>query len=313
MSATGKRSSSNPIAAELKRLLKRIRKLYRRIRQLKTRLNALAPINRLPPELLIHIFLSLQSNFHEEYAVDYYKWTVITQVSRSWRNLASEAKQLWTVISHDTQVIESPWIAVFLDRSQPVHLDVVVNFDLYSEKLGLLERVAEEKHRIRTLYVNVVGVTDEMREEFRALVHWLVTEMPVLEEFELKGVDEYNTERSPFDLPPTTFFNSLAPRLRSFQVVDINLGLRSLPFNGITTLKLWYGEDHRGELSLRALFAFLCVTHLHVLELQHALFEEDNTEEVDNLMPISLSSLSSLFINSTTHLCTKFLSAYPPI
>ncbi|TFK62607.1 hypothetical protein BDN72DRAFT_776893, partial [Pluteus cervinus] len=51
-----RKTDVDPIAAERKRLAQRIRKLSRRINQLKTRHNALAPISRLPPEILTRIF-----------------------------------------------------------------------------------------------------------------------------------------------------------------------------------------------------------------------------------------------------------------
>ncbi|TFK67038.1 hypothetical protein BDN72DRAFT_743162, partial [Pluteus cervinus] len=77
----------------------RIHNLHCQIVQLKTQYNQLAPINRLPPELFTRIFLALQSNFRQVFSGKYYEWTVITQVSQSWRSLALESKQLWNAVS----------------------------------------------------------------------------------------------------------------------------------------------------------------------------------------------------------------------
>ncbi|TFK62603.1 hypothetical protein BDN72DRAFT_964436 [Pluteus cervinus] len=299
--------TSDPIAAERKRLLKRIRKVDRRIPQLKVRYYSLIPISRLPPELLIRIFFFVQSNFRDVYGVDYYKWTVITQVSQSWRTLALETKLLWNVISHNTKTIEPRWITPSLDRSRSLHIHVVVKFDWAGEQLGLLERIAGENHRIRSLYVDV-GTRGSMRGNLKALSGFLAMEVPVLEWFVLRGVDRNQGERAILDPLTTPLFNSVAPRLKCLRVLNANLGLHSLPFNRITILRLYYPQGHRGELSLRTLFAFLRVTRLEVLCLRNVLSDQPNDNDIDSLEPISFTSLSSLYLSAHTHHCTTFLS-----
>ncbi|TFK62602.1 hypothetical protein BDN72DRAFT_383609 [Pluteus cervinus] len=287
--------NSDPTAAERSRLLK----ITRRI----------GPINHLPPELLVHIFFLVQSNLHNEFAANYYKWTVITQVSRSWRALARGTKQLWNVISHDTETTESAWIATSLDRSWPVHIHVVVKFDLDGEHFAFLERIVRENYRIRSLHIEVVGEGDGMRRKLKILVDLLAMEMPVLEEAILQGVNQYHWRRW-VHLPTTHLFHSVAPCLKSLRVIDLKLGLHSLPFNGITSLTLYYEDGRRGDLSFRILFSFLRITHMHLqtLTLRNALPDDDTENDIDTLEPVSLTSLSSLELFALTHHCIKFLS-----
>ncbi|TFK58528.1 hypothetical protein BDN72DRAFT_906655 [Pluteus cervinus] len=301
----GKETIPNSNIVERRRVMKRIRKLSRRIRQLKYRCNELAHINRLPPELLIRIFLFLQSDFYEVQAGDYYRWTVVSHISRSWRALALGAKQLWTGTSEDMSEVESPWVAASLERSRPLKVDVVLRIDSREPQ----SRPIYCNPTTRTLCVNVVGHSCEnywgssdIAERIRAL------EAPALEEFELTGTDQFGEpeDSADSDHSPPALFNSCAPYLQSIKIVGFNISLGSIPFQGMTSLTLRYKHEHYGVLSFRALFDFLRMNPaLRLLHLEYALLDAD---DVDDDVPIHLPSLSSMTLFFPTRACIRLLS-----
>ncbi|TFK67027.1 hypothetical protein BDN72DRAFT_899311, partial [Pluteus cervinus] len=309
-----KAKHSDPLLAEQKRILKRIRKLHRRIHRLKTWHNELAPINRLPPELLIRIFFGLQSNFLIESAEKYYAWIVVTHVSRSWRALALETKQLWSGISqtmegHELQSI-LPWGAMSVERSIPSKLDVAVTIGP-RRALARIPAVFDQIHRIRTLQIKISGTSCERNWRLRQIIDWLrKTEAPVLEEFILEGSNIFEGQGShtPADHSINTLFHSTAPRLRYFRINAFDLTLGTMNFQGITVLILRHAPGYHGLLSFRALFDFLSITRLNTLELQNALVDGDVHNEDDDPTPIHLPSLSTLLLYLPTHQCQRFLN-----
>ncbi|TFK67025.1 hypothetical protein BDN72DRAFT_843530 [Pluteus cervinus] len=297
-------ANPHPIVTEQKRLAKRIKKLYRRINRLKTRHNELAFISRLPPELLTRIFSILQSNTREEYGQGYYKWAVVTQVTRPWRRLALGTKHLWNIVSHTTKTPQSPWVAVSLERSQPLSVDVVVDFDLTGEHLSFLNTIAQHNHRMRTTRVNITGWSTEKFRKLQHLLSWLEVEAPLLTILKLTGTDATFEP----NITHFRFFNSLAPCLQSIHLTGINLYLHALPFRNITSLILLYPPGHQGVLSLSVLFDILRTTRLQTLKLQYALSWRDDDPELANPTPIPIPSVSILFLDLPPHQCTTLLS-----
>ncbi|TFK67026.1 hypothetical protein BDN72DRAFT_915418 [Pluteus cervinus] len=300
---------TDPILAEQKRLAKRVKKLYRRINRLKARHNELLPINRLPPELFTRIFLILQSNFDEQHGKNYYRWVAVTQVSKSWRNLALGTKQLWNAISHTTKADQSRWATVSYERSQPLSVDVIVDFDLTGHGhhfpfLGILSR---QNDRMRREHIKVVGARIR-RDTLLPLLDGLRQPAPVLEELKILGSDTI----SDLNTAPLHLFNSVAPSLRSIEITTFNLTFASLPFQTLTTLILRYQKGHHGVLPLHVLFDVLKTNsiHLYHLELQHALSEDDNYNQVANPTMIHLPSLWYIFLSLPAHQCARLLSHF---
>ncbi|TFK60391.1 hypothetical protein BDN72DRAFT_850548 [Pluteus cervinus] len=306
----GKNSKSepNPVVAERKRIMKRIRKLSRRVIRLKTKYNELTLISCLPPELLLRIFFAPQSNFHKDSVATYYKWTVVTHISRSWCALALETKQLWSGVSVTTEEIQSPWADLSVKRSVPLRLDVAV----IVKRRVFIPAVFDDVHRIRTLRIDITGSSNEDDRRLKPLIKWLrTTEAPVLDEFILLGSGKLErrgprqqVNHAPFS---GSLFNSVAPCLRSLQVKTFDLSLNFVPFQGITTLILHQPHGHPGILSLPALLRFLSITHLHTLDVIHVLYDEDDHDKVDDAKPIPLSSLLSLALYLPTHQCQRLL------
>jgi len=76
------------------------------------------PVNWLPSELLIQIFLICAGENAETSPLPYNPAPVlISHVCRTWRELALATSQLWSFISYSSTVFKRPPIEAFLDRS----------------------------------------------------------------------------------------------------------------------------------------------------------------------------------------------------
>ncbi|TFK66144.1 hypothetical protein BDN72DRAFT_772415, partial [Pluteus cervinus] len=78
-------SKSDPHAEERAIIDQEITELVNKLLILRSKRNSLAPISRLPPELLTRIFFLFQSGREDDST--YYQWIVITHVSSGWRKL----------------------------------------------------------------------------------------------------------------------------------------------------------------------------------------------------------------------------------
>ncbi|KAI0320219.1 hypothetical protein OF83DRAFT_1045377, partial [Amylostereum chailletii] len=71
--------------------------------------NALAPVSRLPVELLAMIFESITDRFWEIHPIP------LTHVCHHWRQVAINQKTLWTTIP----TFSPSWAKTFIERSSP--------------------------------------------------------------------------------------------------------------------------------------------------------------------------------------------------
>lgn len=86
-------SNVDGLASHLNQIVKYIAS----IRASKTRLNSLSPIAKLPPEILIEIFLQYKA-LHVRTAKDATDWQSVAHVCRYWRSLALQCSTLWTFV-----------------------------------------------------------------------------------------------------------------------------------------------------------------------------------------------------------------------
>ena len=106
--------------------------------------NLLAPVSRLPPELVLHIFAYVKATVTLESKYNYgingvqgRDWIKLTHVFRLWRDIALCAPSLWTDI-HISKY-NYRWANEMLRRSQQIPLAVHVNF------LGFTRRTRKYK------------------------------------------------------------------------------------------------------------------------------------------------------------------------
>ncbi|KAF8504902.1 hypothetical protein F5888DRAFT_802940 [Russula emetica] len=107
----------------------------------------LRPINRLPPELLVHIFSFLGGGTFVVPA---------SQVCRRWRDVALDTFSLWTVIREEDSVSAAER---FMERSRHAKLDVSFIIDMHAPDDFVILRnlVIPHATRIRRLHLDVYG------------------------------------------------------------------------------------------------------------------------------------------------------------
>ena len=107
----------------------------RRAISIKRTLNALAPINAIPAEILGQVFQLCQTE-SEAWTSGPYGWITVTQVCHLWRQLAITCPPLWC----DIHVIRSHWVGVCLSRSEDMplvahHIPLLPN-DILRDQMG---------------------------------------------------------------------------------------------------------------------------------------------------------------------------------
>ncbi|KAK7052558.1 hypothetical protein R3P38DRAFT_2861023 [Favolaschia claudopus] len=119
------------------------------------------PINWLPPELLIHIFVTYteaDSESHSSAEVYHRAPVIISHVCSSWRSISLSTSQMWRRISFQSLSWNARPIVAFLARSGKVPLDIVfippestsvVDESRRAERL--LSHLAHDIRRIRSI------------------------------------------------------------------------------------------------------------------------------------------------------------------
>ncbi|KAJ3546002.1 hypothetical protein NMY22_g2214 [Coprinellus aureogranulatus] len=209
-----------------KKLADRLYILEHEVAALKTCQNATAPINRLPPEILSHIFLDVQK---QEDSVETVCWVAVTHVCNHWRNVALKCTALWSHLAFP----HPDFTELMLSRSASAPLHVEVNEDVFDPWFeDVLQKALSQVERIHTV--------DLVLPEGRGLEGILPPSLsgaPVLEHLVLRGYY--------FDLP-STFFDGGVPRLRELGLDGCNFSVNTIPFSATMT-RLMLGSQREGD------------------------------------------------------------------
>ncbi|TBU47508.1 hypothetical protein BD309DRAFT_951671, partial [Dichomitus squalens] len=124
------------------------------ILDLKGRLNAMAPISKLPPEILSEIFAVVAKVYQTTRNPPRfrprrtYKWIIVTHVCRSWRHVALETPRLWSrIVLSDPEATQE-----VLARSKKAPLWVTGHVTCRDEpRRKLLDAVMKESSRMKEL------------------------------------------------------------------------------------------------------------------------------------------------------------------
>ncbi|TFK66800.1 hypothetical protein BDN72DRAFT_843809 [Pluteus cervinus] len=150
-----------------------------------------ALITRLPAELLTEIFLWLQASYVEHYPEEILKWILVTHVSKRWRLIAFNSKELWTTIpTHQTAYaqlasrLSSPLLVSitdehFMPSSQPSE-----------ETLGTFASLFPRARKIQAM--------SEIGSHFARALENTPLEFPRLQDLEIDEVAMHLTDISPF-------------------------------------------------------------------------------------------------------------------
>ncbi|TFY70846.1 hypothetical protein EVG20_g2148 [Dentipellis fragilis] len=188
---------SDAAAREVQRLTDENKDLAARMLANNTRLNALAPISYLPPELLVLIFTlispSRRSDLKHFRAHPYeasrthqawVDWIHVTHVCGHWRRVAVGDPSLWTVIYCE---LGPEWTELLLSRSKSSPIDIVLEQGTHTEALFDQTEpasIAVHGQHAKTISIdaNVFGAGSS----FEALADQFDDTMPILEKLELR-------------------------------------------------------------------------------------------------------------------------------
>ncbi|KAF7433363.1 hypothetical protein PC9H_005313 [Pleurotus ostreatus] len=191
------------------------------VRMLCERRNAdCSQTRKLPPEVLIEIFAILGSfNYGRHCLYPHLKWVSVTQVCRTWRNIALNEPLLWTDFVNR---VHSNWAPEIFARSKAAPLRVCLG-EFNGTPDFIIDELVKSPERIKELEIDAYGGA--------ALVRRLVKPAPILESLVI-------TSDTGVEFPPN-FLGGVAPRLRSVRCwvlpaeADWLANLRSLNHSGL--------------------------------------------------------------------------------
>ncbi|OJT08065.1 hypothetical protein TRAPUB_1000 [Trametes pubescens] len=257
MSATPIQSRNSrdltPVDAARTQLLEEISYHSQETLRLKTLLNSRRAISRLPPELLLHIFLLQAEAFQQENllrwpAAEYcnrkppehkplYTWTNVALVCRGWRELALQSTQLWACLVLDERV-PATWVRTILARAERVPLTVVMHAVSHTHCSGCVSNNhPEQNYRYAVeLLAEVLPATRRLavfigKSDYADVCNALCGPAPQLEWLHFEGIEEfadsYGSETPAVTLPQGLFSPGVPP-LRSLSVSTIEFDWHSV-------------------------------------------------------------------------------------
>ncbi|KAG6844302.1 hypothetical protein H0H87_008034 [Tephrocybe sp. NHM501043] len=178
--------------------------------KLKARHNSLSLVARLPPEILMKVFKSLQLMYQ---ANNQGPWLRVSFVSSQWRQTALGCPELWSTIQTDFTLER---LSTYISRSRLSPLSIYHPGDHYwNPKSECMEAVLCQMHRVR-----VLADTGYIKGRSSISKHssLLQTAAPILESVKIKGAI---SEAAPVLRGP--LFSGDAPRLCVLDLRDCRL------------------------------------------------------------------------------------------
>ncbi|KAJ3500652.1 hypothetical protein NLJ89_g9699 [Agrocybe chaxingu] len=241
-----------------------IAKLEAALQECKERRNRLAPVSRLPDEVLSAIFLFVSSGAIKVLRNGKYsmKWVAFSQVARHWRMVALDSPTVWQLIRLD---YSSACVHELLRRSGDASLTVLANAStqwqtLDSPKVKLLSTVLTHIHRIQRMQLVDIKFS---------ILRALFKDLPVAERLNDLFIRAPLSPNSDFALHADMLANN--QRLRNLTLNgcwldrwDANV------LSGLTSLTLWNVHD-RFLSTDQALDMLQGMSALEYLDMYHAL------------------------------------------
>ncbi|KAA1475925.1 hypothetical protein DENSPDRAFT_842810 [Dentipellis sp. KUC8613] len=212
-------------AADVRRVLNlEIDATVAQLCSLRTHYNSVAHVNRLPTELLAHIFGFVQEIDKPGYNLG---WLRVTHVCHQWRSAALGHSNLWAEILYS---LGSRWAFEFLNRSQMAPISFTYCADPFTrEEPGLhpVDMIRQHLCHMRKLDVIVCHGPHE------DLISSLRGPAPLLEEAKINNYSHSHVFTFPEDL-----FANTAPRLRYLDISRFNVPWSSLNFANLLHLRI---------------------------------------------------------------------------
>ncbi|EIM84412.1 uncharacterized protein STEHIDRAFT_123214 [Stereum hirsutum FP-91666 SS1] len=291
----------------------RIEKLEQAIRVLKGHRQSLAPIFRLPDEILAKIITSYQALFEpisstpfpaETGQVDptQCEWIRITFVCRRLRYIAlNECPRIWADI-----LMHPRWASKFLERSKavPIHLRIESAAPRtlpLNEVPSLASIIEHHAHRAKDLLLRVV-FSDTLKE----LLHKLPPSAPHLEYLSI-----HHTRTTSFSPPSDILWDTSAPNLRRLKLKGFMFPWTASIFHpSLTSLSI--GDIPEGRwLALNSaqvmLDALACMNGLEFLALDVTPVTNGTLSSLNSHMTVHLTSLKALHLYGPGEDCARLL------
>ncbi|KAH6901498.1 hypothetical protein BKA70DRAFT_1308836 [Coprinopsis sp. MPI-PUGE-AT-0042] len=235
---------SYPEVEEAHRLLdSHILTMEKEILIVRSQRNRLAPISRLPVEMLTNIFLECAaspwptSNSKKEGSSALYtKWTVVSHVCRQWRDVALGCSELWSTLNQKMSV---KWMEAMIERSKASPISIL-NYnpgaiDPKTNKSQTLLKALSETGKLRKIELRL-GVV-HWNEEAAKVISSLNSPAPFLVDFSMT-VHLSIRGRSLRSLP-RDFLGGDAPMLRRLELIHCHPSWNPTLFSpNLTSLRL---------------------------------------------------------------------------
>ncbi|PPQ63462.1 hypothetical protein CVT24_004994 [Panaeolus cyanescens] len=193
--------------------------------------NNLAPISRLPPELLTRSFAWLVEDFAfrspEDWNSQTIQWVKITHVCHHWREVALNSPHLWSILVN----FKPKWAEIQLERSKQaslyLHLRPVGNVP---QQTACLRKALDYSYRLRSLRVSAFSCGP-------ALTRILDDDnFPRLQSLVIDGTTTGTVV--PYPILPEAFIFRKAPHLQRLELEKWVLPWTCPIFERLTSLKL---------------------------------------------------------------------------
>ncbi|KAH9938729.1 uncharacterized protein B0H18DRAFT_968470 [Fomitopsis serialis] len=247
MSAVG---DKEPVERIRERIDLEIAQLRDSVQVLVARRNELAPVLRLPVELLSEIFvLNVATHSPEDL-----RWTQVAYVCQYWRSVALQTPRLWTCINFKTE----PWVALQLERSKTMplvaHVDLRARqFASKCEGFGLLAR---SMGRVRQLSIS----SGEMRGTVHKLWRHMTYPAPLLESFVFHNPSQ--SRAGPTSHVPTQLFRGECPSLKYVELRQCTWCWATTLFTHTVTHLTLDGATSKCRLELMPNLEWLDLDHI---------------------------------------------------
>jgi hypothetical protein len=238
--------------------------------------NAVAPVNRIPPEILVLV----PDFWDKDYDDGDQDVVALTHVCRAWREVFISRSSLW--INLDCE--DEDKTRVYLERSKslPINLSLHANGPLSSYH-PFFKIVPHAIGRLKSLDIDL-GMVDFPQD----IADPLSRSAPLLEELSIRGAYDYAPNRNPV-LPPTLFNGDLSS-LRELKLGSVHTELRWRNMVNLTSImlaRMSWGNDSVEQL----LDFFESAPHLRKVQLLATL-----TSNAQNGRLVSLACLRRMEI-----------------
>jgi hypothetical protein len=277
---------------------KQVALMYASVADLKTRRNSLAPIARLPLEILTDIFMFVINLNHAYPPRNAIRYLRLIGVCRYWHSMIMDSPRLWSSLLFGNAELT----AHMLQRSKLFPLVVRTDLATFGADRDALKLALFHTSRIRVLQIRAVALDE--------LLSKIDQPAPLLEFLRLA-----NWTYSTITLPPL-LFQGVTPRLRHFVVYDINVPWHQLP-RGLVHLEIRHYEQPYPPTHGQSLSAFCNVlSHcpaLATLILYHGL-PYAREDQHQSQCPVTLPRLSHLQLVGDMEDCSALirLISFPP-